>query len=179
MPATQSDTQTQPRQARTRSGPIVIAYDGSRAAEHALREAAPLLAGRSALVLVVWKAGVAFEFMELPAATIALPPAPVDIRTALEIDQAMYDNAQRTAEQGARLALDVGFSEADSLVVAEEPEIPVAGTIVTIAQERDAQAIVVGAHAHGKLGEVILGSTSRDVIRRAEQPVLVAPEPRR
>ena len=177
MQATRSDPQTQPRQARTRSGPIVIAYDGSRAAEHALREAGPLLAGRSALVLVVWKAGVAFELMELPTATIGLPPAPVDIRTALEIDQATYDNAQRTAEQGAQLAREAGFREADPLVVAEEPEIPVAETIVTIAGERDAPAIVVGAHGHGRLGEVILGSTSRDVIRRAEQPVVVAPEP--
>ena len=41
------------------------------------------------------------------------------------------------------------------------------------------RAIVVGAHAHGRLDEIILGSTSRDVLRRAQKPVLVAPEPRR
>jgi hypothetical protein len=55
----------------------------------------------------------------------------------------------------------------------------VAETLVTIAPERDAPAIVVGAHGHGTLGEVILDSTSRDVIRRAEQPVVIAREPRR
>jgi len=37
-----------------RSGPVLIAYDGTPAAEHAIREGGPLLAGRKALVLVVW-----------------------------------------------------------------------------------------------------------------------------
>src|ERR1700712_5017106 len=51
MQATSSHAETQPEQPRTRSGPIVIAYDGSQAAENALREAGALLAGSSALLL--------------------------------------------------------------------------------------------------------------------------------
>jgi len=35
---------------------------------------------------------------------------------------------------------------------------------------------VVGAHAKGRLSEVIIGSTSRDVLRRATRPVLVVRE---
>src|SRR4051794_6401564 len=105
MQATRSDPQTHPRQTPTRSGPVIIAYDGSPAAEHALREAGPLLAGRCALVLVVWKAGVAFELVELPAATIGLPPAPIDIRAALETDRALYEGAQRDDRAEA---LDLG-----------------------------------------------------------------------
>ena len=53
----------------------------------------------------------------------------------------------------------------------------IAETIVNVAKERDAAAIVVGAHGHGRLGEVLLGSTSRDVIRRAPCPVIVSREP--
>jgi nucleotide-binding universal stress UspA family protein len=79
-------------------------------------------------------------------------------------------------DEGARTAI---WMATLPLVVAEEPDITIAETLVTIARERDAPAIVVGAHGHGTLGEVILDSTSRDVIRRAEQPVVIAREPRR
>jgi hypothetical protein len=58
-----------------RSGPIVIGYDGSPAAEHAVAEAGDLLNGRLALVVVVWNQGLGFELLELPTATIGLPPA--------------------------------------------------------------------------------------------------------
>jgi nucleotide-binding universal stress UspA family protein len=163
----------------TRQGPVLIAYDGSPSSRHAVQEAGLLLSANPALVLTVWKRGLAFELLQPPAAPLGLPPAPLDIRSALEFDRELYEAAQRSAEGGAQLAREVGFAEAEPLVVAEEPDVPVAQTIISVADERDARAIVVGAHAHGRLDEIILGSTSREVIRRAEQPVLVAPEPRR
>jgi nucleotide-binding universal stress UspA family protein len=45
-----------------------------------------------------------------------------------------------------------------------------------MARERQAAAIVVGAHGHGRLSEVILGSTSRDVIRPAHCAVVAVRE---
>ena len=48
--------------------------------------------------------------------------------------------------------------------------------VVAAAEERGAQVIVVGAHAKGRVSTVILGSTSRDVIRHAPLPVLVVRE---
>jgi nucleotide-binding universal stress UspA family protein len=155
-----------------RSGPIVIGYDGSEAADHAVREAGALLSGRPALVIVVWKEGLGFELIELPAATIGLPPAALDVHTALEIDQAMAERSQQLAQKGAGLARESGF-EAEGLAIADELHIPVAETLVRVARERDAQAMVVGAHGHGRASEVILGSTSRDVIRHAPCPVVV------
>jgi nucleotide-binding universal stress UspA family protein len=47
---------------------------------------------------------------------------------------------------------------------------------VSVARDRGAAAIVVGAHGHGRLSEAILGGTSRDVIRRADCPVVVVRE---
>jgi nucleotide-binding universal stress UspA family protein len=155
-----------------RPGPVLIGYDGSPAAEHAIREGGSLLSGRPALVLVVWKAGLGFEIVELPTATIGLPPAPIDIHTAAEIDRAMAERAQRMAQHGAQLAREVGL-EADGLAVADDPDVPVAETIVRVARQRDAQAVVVGAHGHGRVGSVLLGSISRDVIRQAPCPVVV------
>ena len=157
------------------SGPIVIAYDGSAAAQHAVREAGSLLAGKPALVVVVWKQALGFELLELPTATLGLPPAPIDMRTALEIDEAMQQRARQLAQRGADLARDAGF-EAEGLAVADEPDVPVSATLVEVARERDAQAIAIGAHGHGRLADVILGSTTRDVVRQAPCPVLVVRE---
>ncbi|MEA2189875.1 MAG: hypothetical protein QOK16_4886 [Solirubrobacteraceae bacterium] len=159
-----------------RTGPILIAYDGTPASQYALWEAGALLAGHTALVVTVWKPGLAFDLMELPTATLGLPPAQLDIRTALEIDRQLYESAQRMAEQGAAHAREAGF-EVDGLVVAEEVEITIAETIIRVALENDSQVIVVGIEGHGRLGDVILGSTSREVIRRAPCPVVVARMP--
>jgi nucleotide-binding universal stress UspA family protein len=155
-----------------RSGTIVIGYDGTRASEHALREAAGLLGPRPAVVVVVYKAGLAFELIELPASSIGLPPAALDIRTALEADRNIYEGAQEAAEHAAGLARMLGM-EAEGLVVAEDPEISVAETLLRLARERDAGALVVGSHRHGP----ILGSVSREVVRDATCPVLVVREP--
>ena len=153
------------------SGTILIGYDGTAAAEHALREGAELLRSRPALVVVVWKAGLAFELLELPASSIGIPPAPLDLRTAIEVDRSLYEGAQRAAHRAAELARTLGL-DADGIAVADDPETPVAETLVALAQEHDARTIVVGAHAHSDL----LGSTTRGVVRHARCPVLVVRE---
>lgn len=154
------------------SSPVLIGYDGTQASEHAIRQAAGLLGAKPALVVVVWKAGLAFELIELPASSIGLPPAPLDLRAALETDRALYEGAQRAAERAAALARSLGL-QAEALVVAEDTDIPVAETLLRVARERDAQVIVVGAHPHG----VVLGSTTRAVVRDARCPVLVVRAP--
>jgi len=154
-----------------RSGPIVIGYDGTAAAERALRETAALLGGREAVVVVVWKAGLAFELVELPASSLGLPPAPIDVRTALEVDRSLLESASRGAERAAELARELGL-DAEPLVVADDPETPVDETLVRVARERDAQVVAVGAHKHGP----ILGRISRGVLRNASCPALVVRE---
>ena len=74
--------------------------------------------------------------------------------------------------KGAELAREAGF-EAEGLAIADDPETPVAGTIVRVLRERDARAVVIGAHGHGGVSSLLLGSTSRDVIRHAPCPVVV------
>jgi nucleotide-binding universal stress UspA family protein len=153
-----------------RSRIVVVAYDGSPASEHALRAAAGLLSGWPALVVVVWKAGLGFELVALPASSIGLPPSPIDVRTAVEVDREQAERAQRMAQHGAELAREAGL-EAEGLAVADDPDTPVAETIVRVVRERNASAVVVGAHGHGA-SSALLGSTSRDVIRHAPCPVI-------
>jgi nucleotide-binding universal stress UspA family protein len=159
-----------------RSGPVLIAFDGSSAAEHALEEAAALLGKRPALVVSVWKEGIGFEAVELPTTGLGIPPVPIDVSAALEIEQEVKERAQQLAQHGAELARQAGM-DAEGLAVADEVDVTIAETIVDVAKKRDAAAIVMGAHGHGRLSEVLLGSTTRDVIRRAECPVVVVREP--
>jgi nucleotide-binding universal stress UspA family protein len=94
------------------------------------------------------------------------------VDTALDIDRAQYAAAQRLAEQGAELARESGL-QAQGMAVAEELETTVAQALVRVARDRAAAVIVVGAHGHSRLGEMFLGSTSREVVRHAPCPVLV------
>lgn len=152
-------------------GPLVVAYDGSPTSELALIEAAALLAPRAAVIVTVWKEGMGLRAIEPPE---HLPPAPLDVRMAGEVDQAMADRAQRMAEHGAALAREAGL-DAIGLAVAEEVDVPVSETIVDVAGKRGAAVIAVGSHGHGGA----IGAISRDVIRHARCPVLVRDPARR
>jgi nucleotide-binding universal stress UspA family protein len=147
-------------------GPIIIGYDGSATAQRAIDEAGALMSRHQALVVVVYERDVPFEFVEVPT----MPPAPIDIRFALEVDSALYDAARQMARHGAQLAEKAGL-EAEPLVVADI--LPVADTLIRVAKERDSQAIVVGTHGRFGLRDILLGSTARDVIKRSPAPVLV------
>lgn len=47
----------------------------------------------------------------------------IDIRSAREIDQSVYEGARRTADMGAELAREAGF-DAEGLAVADEVVTP-------------------------------------------------------
>lgn len=150
--------------------PLVIGFDGTPAAEQAVREAAALFADRPALVVAVWEAGRAYELLDVPSLSLGVPAAGVDVRTATALDDAAAENARRLAERGAALATDGGL-RAEALVVADD--ITVAATLVRIAKEHQAAAIVVGSHGHRGITELLLGSTAREVLKQAPCPVLI------
>jgi nucleotide-binding universal stress UspA family protein len=149
-----------------RSGPALVGYDGSPAAKRALQQAANLLGPVSMLVVVVWEAGLPLDLLTVPT----IDPAPIDLRAALELDQQLYDRARRWAEQAAADARELGRTAA-GLVVADE--MSPADTLIRLAAERDAAVIVVGRHGHRAVREALVGSTTRELIRRAACPVLV------
>jgi nucleotide-binding universal stress UspA family protein len=64
-----------------RRGTVVVGYDGSPASERAVLEATPILSTARVLVVVVWEPGMAFNLIDP-----GIPPAPIDIRAALEVD---------------------------------------------------------------------------------------------
>ena len=153
-----------------RSGPVLIAFDGSPTALRALRDAAELFAPRAGLVVVVWEAGAAYDFATIPSASLELPPAQLDLRRAAELDQALYADAERMARHAAAVARSLGMP-ADALAVADE--LTVSETLVRIGDDVDAAAIVVGRHDHSALHDVLVGSTAKGLLRQAPCPVLV------
>jgi nucleotide-binding universal stress UspA family protein len=152
------------------SGPVVIAFDGSAAARHALRSAATLMAPRRGLVVVVWEAGVAFDLASIPSASLEMAPAAVDYARAAEIDRSLAANAEEMARRGASLATELGMA-CEALAVADE--LSVGETLVRIARQVDAAVVVVGRHERGRLHDFFVGSTTKELVKHSPCPVLV------
>jgi nucleotide-binding universal stress UspA family protein len=156
------------------SGPAVIGFDGTPAAERALRQAGELLAPHPALVVVVVEEGEAFGTAVAPVFAAGLPVTEVEIRNALLAEEEMVQQAKRLAQKGVVLAQEAGL-KAVGLAVADD--LPIATTLLRVAEEQDAPVVVVGAHRRGALAELLVGSTTKDLLKRATIPVLVVREP--
>ncbi|MCP3936734.1 MAG: universal stress protein [Actinomycetia bacterium] len=48
-------------------------------------------------------------------------------------------------------------------------------TILEVADEIDADVVVVGRHRHGRLHDLLLGNTATEVVERSRRPVLIVP----
>jgi len=140
------------------TGPVLFAYDGSRLAKAAIAEAGRQLpAGRDALVLTVWRT---FNVGFIPE-----PGAEFDAACAGSVEEA----AQQTAEHGAQLAEEAGFSS-DALAV---QGTPAEKGINQAAEDHDASLIVLGAHRRGGLGGLVAGSVAAEVAAHSQRPVMI------
>jgi nucleotide-binding universal stress UspA family protein len=153
---------------------VIIGFDGTPAAERAVRECGTLLAPRRAIVVVVIEQGRAFAKVMAPAMTAGRLLTELDVRTGERAEEAVIKQAKHLAQTGAALAQEAGF-EAEGLVVADV--IPVASTIARVADEHDAVVIAVGARRRGGLGGLLLGSTTKALLKRTERPALVVRDP--
>ena len=153
--------------------PVVLAYDGSAEAEVALREAVALFGQRPLIVANVWEPELAMMTMMPPAGEPGMGYLP-DPDEVAAIDTAQSGHAGAVAEAGARLARELGAT-AEALPVPDA--VNVAATLIEIAEERDARAIVVGSRGLGGIKARVLGSTSRKLLHDTHRPVLVVRTP--
>jgi nucleotide-binding universal stress UspA family protein len=149
-------------------GPVLLCYDGSADARHAIQRAGALFRGKRALVVTVWQPTAVPSGLGFGGETAG----GVDF---VERDRATADDGGRVAEEGARIAQQAGL-------VAEPVAVETAGavwhTIVDIADRHDAATIVMGSRGLTGLRAVLLGSVSSAVVHHTERPMLIVRRPR-
>ena len=149
------------------SGTILIGYDGSEDAGNAVRCAGDLLAPRRAVVVHVRD-----SLAELLLHTDIDHLTGTMKEAAEELDSEDTEEAGRIAAQGAELAEAAGF-EAVATVARGRPKAwP---TLLELAKQHDAAAVVVGSRGLGRVKSALLGSVSSGVLDHAHLPVLIVP----
>jgi nucleotide-binding universal stress UspA family protein len=141
--------------------PILICYDDSSDARHAITEAAVLFGDRKAVVLDV------APFLTVAESYAALAP------TTLDFEATNTEAAFAHARVGAEFARRAGFT-AEARADAASPTWD---GIVEIADEIGAAAIVIGSRGLTGARELLHGSLSHQVAERAGRPVLIVPPP--
>jgi nucleotide-binding universal stress UspA family protein len=152
---------------------VVVAYDGSPAARHALTDAVTILGPCTILVLTVWEAGMAYQTAPAPPDGMMLSPV-VAPEVAHDVDSALHGQADRIAAEGAELARSLGFV-AEPMASADAGDVP--GTILDVARDRNAAAIIVGSRGLSGLRARLEGSTSKGLLHHATCPVIVVHQP--
>ena len=146
--------------------PILLAFDGSDAARHAITTSAPLLGGGTALVVHAWLAP-SHVLLWNP---LVKSPGPLTEPAAM-LDEASAEAAHRLASEGGDHARAAGYDP-------EPVAVPIAHstwrTILRAARDRHARAIVVGSHGWSPL-DAALGTVANRTTTHADRPVLMVP----
>jgi nucleotide-binding universal stress UspA family protein len=143
-------------------GPLLLCFDGSEEAAGAIREAGRLMTGREAIVLCV-AIPARYQLGINPAGSVVAQLGGL----YADWDEVTREVAEREVARGCEIAAELGMS-AKPLVAVGKP----AQTILRVADEHDAAAIVLGAGHRGPL-HGLLGSVSARVTHEATRPVLV------
>jgi nucleotide-binding universal stress UspA family protein len=114
-------------------GPLLICYDGSEDAKHAIKSAGRLLGGRHALLLTVWEPTPAMSFGGLGTSSGMVNFA--------ELDRAAAEHAYSVADEGVRIAREEGLGAEP---ITSKATGPVWKTILEIADREDVAVIVMG-----------------------------------
>ena len=134
---------------------ILLGYDGSEGADQAAELASAVARRNNALIMVV----TAFQ-----VGGRDWPPDAVKDSAGSESIA-----AQDTAREIVLKLRDAGVRAEPHVLEEKASE-----ALLHMADSRDADLIVVGSRGRGRTAELLLGSTSEEVVRQAKVPVLVA-----
>ena len=139
-------------------GRVVVGFDGSSVAKHALDWAATFSAKRSLKVIIM-------TAVQLPAPAVG--------------DGSWFDPASDILDEAASRELAEGIAQLKE----SHPDVPVEGFTVTdsparvlIEASETAELVVVGSRGRGELYGLMLGSVSNAVAAHARGPVVVVPK---
>jgi nucleotide-binding universal stress UspA family protein len=148
-------------------GPVLLCYDGSEDAKHAIERAGELFAGSHALVVTVRQPIPALD-------TVAVLGVTGGMVNVVEAERPTGLTDGRLADEGARVAQEVGL---DAEPIAVGSSGPVWETIVAVADRHDAATIVMGSRGLTGLRSMLLGSVSNAVVHHAGRPTMIIPRP--
>jgi nucleotide-binding universal stress UspA family protein len=147
---------------------ILACYDGSADAQAAIDHAARLMPGAEMTVLTVWEP---FQLALSRTGGMGMGMG-TSYPDNGDIDAAIEQAAQARATEGAERATAAGLVAEPRIAVRDDG---VAGAILAIADELDADAVVVGTRGHTGLRSLLLGSVSHAVLQHANRSVIVVP----
>ncbi len=150
------------------AGPVLLCYDGSEGAAAAIASAGRIVGPRGAVVLTVWEPVAVWQPYD-PATGLTAPLSKLASR-ALGLDEIARDLAEERVATGSDLAREAGF-EAQGRTAGGKPW----RAICDVADDIDAEPIVVGARGLSRVQSALLGSVSAAVVQHSRRPVLVVP----
>jgi nucleotide-binding universal stress UspA family protein len=148
---------------------ILLCYDGSTSAKHAITSAHDIAGETPATLLHLWEPPASFLGPD-PFGGIETWTGP----QVVELEAMALERANRTVEYGVELARNAGFDVDGRL---ERTATATWRAILDIADEIDAQLVVVGARGLSPLESVLIGSVSTALVHHSSRPVLVVPLP--
>ncbi|MBV9359120.1 MAG: universal stress protein [Chloroflexi bacterium] len=149
---------------------MILAYDGSAAAREAIVAAAKLLKGARIVVVTVWEEGIAYLAPPAGPSEGMMMTQPVDPEVAHQVDAGLHRDAEQLAREGAEMAGSLGL-QAEPLALPDASKV--ADTLIDLAREQRAAAIVVGSRGLSGIRARLEGSTSKALLAHAPCPVLV------
>jgi nucleotide-binding universal stress UspA family protein len=135
------------------SAGIVVGYDGSDCAKHALRTAIELAKALGEEVIVTF----GYE----------LSPLGGEVR---DYSDSVRELAHKRVTEAGELANSEDV-KVEAVVAEQDP----AAALVSVAEERDARLIVVGSHGERPLSAALLRSVPHKLLHLSHRPVLVVP----
>jgi nucleotide-binding universal stress UspA family protein len=149
--------------------PILLAYDGSEDAKHAISTAGELLRGPAVVVHVYATPLPATAAMPGPGIALAIDPA-----VTVELEDQAREQADSVVREGVQLARAAGFNPEPELIPGDGVHA-VWNAIVTVAEQRDVSVIVIGHRHLSWIEDKLLGSVDSGVVKHSAWPVLVVP----
>ena len=149
---------------------VLIAFDGSAAAQAAVRSAGALFPGTRATVLTIHEPAVGRATVMRAGGGLMFPD--VVEQSLGELERELVENAEATAAEGVRLAESAGLAAEPSLAPGDDHPWK---RILAAAEERGADVVACGSRRHGAVARTVLGSTSSSLLHHATGPCWWSP----
>lgn len=147
---------------------LLICYDGSDHAKHAIEVAAQLFPGAAAKILHVWE-----PIEHIVARYAAL--APFLGEASDEADAGLKSEAKSVAQEGSDLAKAAGLDASAHNATLENS---VWQSVIEAADRLDVELIITGTRSLHGFQELLVGTLSHALLQHSRVPLLAIPVPR-